>query len=302
MADKNIHPVVCFGEVLWDILPSGAVPGGAPMNVAYHLQKLNKNPALITRIGMDDKGQELMNIFSGHGLCTDYFQVDDKYETGKVFASPNEYNEVVYDILKPVAWDFIAWDNAFTELLANAEFFVFGSLAARNKASKDTLFRLLEIARNKVLDINLRAPHYNRRIVEQLLRKTDFVKMNLSELELITGWFSNHTSVEDRLKSIGDKFRLSNMVVTMGGNGALLYKNGDITKHGGFKVDVEDTVGSGDAFLAGLLSHLLGNADDKEALEFASGIGAFIATQRGACPEYHIVEIRNLIQDRTVHV
>jgi len=302
MPDKNIHPVVCFGEVLWDILPSGAVPGGAPMNVAYHLQKLNKNPALITRIGMDNKGQELMNIFSGHDVCTDYFQVDDKYETGKVFASPNEYNEVVYDIVKPVAWDFIAWDNAFTELLANAEFFVFGSLAARNKASKDTLFRLLEIARNKVLDINLRTPHYNRRIVEQLLRKTDFVKMNLSELELITGWFSNHTSVEDRLKSIGDKFRLSNMVVTMGGNGALLYKNGDITKHGGFKVDVQDTVGSGDAFLAGLLSRLLDNVDNKEALDFASGIGAFIATQRGACPEYHIAEIKNLIRDRTVHV
>jgi fructokinase len=300
MPDKNIHKVVCFGEVLWDILPSGAVPGGAPMNVAYHLQKLNKNPALITRIGMDDKGQELMNIFSGHGVCTDFFQVDDKYETGKVFASPNEYNEVVYDIVKPVAWDFIAWDNAFTELLANAEFFVFGSLAARNKASKDTLFRLLEIARNKVLDINLRAPHYNRRIVEQLLRKTDFVKMNLAELELITGWFSNHTSVEDRLKSIQDKFSISNMVVTMGGEGAMLCMNGEITKHEGFKVDVQDTVGSGDAFLAGLLSHLLDNADYKEVLEFASGLGAFIATQRGACPDYNIDEIKNLIHDKSV--
>jgi len=300
MPNKNRHRVVCFGEVLWDILPSAAVPGGAPMNVAYHLQKLNKNPALITRIGMDDKGQELMNIFSGHGVCTDYFQVDDKYETGKVFASPNEYNEVVYDIVKPVAWDFIAWDNAFTELLPNAEFFVFGSLAARNKASKDTLFRLLEIARNKVLDINLRAPHYNRRIVEQLLRKTDFVKMNLAELELITGWFSNHTSVEDRLKSIQDKFSISNLVVTMGGEGAMLCMNGEITKHGGFKVDVQDTVGSGDAFLAGLLSHLLDNADNKEVLEFASGLGAFIATQRGACPEYNIGEIKNLIHDKTV--
>ena len=300
MPNKNRHRVVCFGEVLWDILPSAAVPGGAPMNVAYHLQKLNKNPALITRIGMDDKGQELMNIFSGHGVCTDYFQVDDKYETGKVFANPNEYNEVVYDIVKPVAWDFIAWDNAFTELLPNAEFFVFGSLAARNKASKDTLFRLLEIARNKVLDINLRAPHYNRRIVEQLLRKTDFVKMNLAELELITGWFSNHTSVEDRLKSIQDKFSISNLVVTMGGEGAMLCMNGEITKHGGFKVDVQDTVGSGDAFLAGLLSHLLDNADNKKVLEFASGLGAFIATQRGACPEYNIGEIKNLIHDKTV--
>jgi fructokinase len=222
MQGKNIHQVVCFGEVLWDILPSGAVPGGAPMNVAYHLHKLNKNPALITRIGIDERGQELMNIFSGQGVCTDFFQVDDKYETGKVYATPNEYNEVVYDIVKPVAWDFITWDDVFTDLIANAEFFVFGSLAARSKVSKDTLFRLLETAKNKVLDINLRAPHYNRRIVEQLLRKANFVKMNLAELELITGWFSNYTSIEDRLKSIGEKFRLTNMMVTMGGDGALL--------------------------------------------------------------------------------
>jgi fructokinase len=293
MADKNNHQVVCFGEVLWDILPSGAVPGGAPMNVAYHLNKLNKNPALITKIGIDEKGQALMNIFSGHAVCTDFFQVDNKYETGKVYAQPNEYNEVVYDIVKPAAWDFITWDDSFTDLISNADFFVFGSLAARNKVSKDTLFRLLETAKNKVLDINLRAPHYNRRIVEQLLRKANFVKMNLAELELITGWFSNHTSIEDRLKSIGDKFRLSNMVVTMGGDGALLLMNGVVSKHPGFKVEVVDTVGAGDAFLAGLLSQLLDHADSEAALEFASGLGAFIATQRGACPDYDIEQINS---------
>ena len=302
MSNNNIHKVICFGEVLWDILPSGAVPGGAPMNVAYHLQKLNKNPALITRIGIDDKGQQLMNIFSGHGVCTDFFQVDDKYETGKVFAHPNEYNEVVYDIVKPVAWDFIGWDDAFAELVSHAEFFVFGSLAARNKVSKETLFKLLEAAKNKVLDINLRAPHYNRRIVEQLLRKANFVKMNLAELELITGWFSNYNSIEDRLQSITNKFKLSNMVVTMGGDGALLLKNGKITKHPGFKVEVVDTVGSGDAFLAGLLSQLLDNAGSDASLEFASGMGAFIATKTGACPGYEVEEVKELIHHNIVKV
>ncbi|HEV8283207.1 MAG TPA: carbohydrate kinase [Chitinophagaceae bacterium] len=302
MSGNKTHPVVCFGEILWDILPSGAVPGGAPMNVAYHLQKLDKNPALITRIGIDDKGQQLMKIFSGHDVCTDFFQVDNKYETGKVFANPNEYNEVVYDIVKPVAWDFIAWDDSLTDLVTNAEYFVYGSLAARNKVSKDTLFKLMETAKNKVLDINLRAPHYNRRIVEQLLRKADFVKMNLAELELITGWFSNYTSIEDRLKSIGDKFRLSNMVVTMGGDGALLLMNGEITKHPGFKVPVVDTVGSGDAFLAGLLSQLLDNVGREATLEFASSLGAFIATQRGACPEYDIKEVKELIQNNMIKI
>jgi fructokinase len=302
MQSDNIHQVVCFGEVLWDLLPSGAVPGGAPMNVAYHLHKLNENPALITRVGIDKRGQDLMNIFSQQSVCTDFFQVDNKYETGKVYANPNEQNEVVYDIVKPVAWDFIEWDDAFTGLLENAEFFVFGSLAARNKVSKDTLFQLLEIAKNKVLDINLRTPHYNRKIVEQLLQKADFIKMNLAELELITGWFSNHTSIEDRMKSIRDKFKISNMVVTMGGDGALLYMNGDITRHKGFKVDVVDTVGSGDAFLAGLLFQLLDGAGCEDALEFASGLGAFVATQRGACPEYNGEELNELIQHHNIKI
>jgi fructokinase len=159
------HQVVCFGEVLWDILPTGAVPGGAPMNVAYHLQKLNRNPALITRIGIDKNGQDLMNIFSQQGVCTDFFQVDNEYETGKVYANPDEQNEVVYDIVKPVAWDFIEWDDAFAGLLENADLFVFGSLAARNKVSRDTLFQLLEIAKNKVLDINLRNSYYKKLIL-----------------------------------------------------------------------------------------------------------------------------------------
>jgi fructokinase len=301
MEDVNRHKVVCFGEVLWDILPSGAVPGGAPMNVAYHLHKQQKNPAVITSIGIDEKGEQLINIFSGYGVCTDFFQVDYDHETGKVYAQPNEYNEVVYDIIMPVAWDFIVWEDSFGDLVSNAEFFVYGSLAARNPVSKKTLFQLLEASKNKVLDINLRAPHFNRRIVEELLAKADFLKLNLAELELITGWFSNYTSIEDRVQSIMEKFKISNMVVTMGSDGALLYFNGNEYKHKGYKVNVVDTVGSGDAFLAGLIAKLLDNASPIDALEFASGLGAFIASCTGPCPKYDVEEIYNLVQSGVVH-
>jgi fructokinase len=300
MEKNNDHKVVCFGEVLWDILPSGAVPGGAPMNVAYHLHKQQKNPALITSIGIDEKGEQLVKIFSDYGICTDFFQVDYEHETGKVFAEPNEHNEVVYDIVKPVAWDYIKWEDDFENLVSNANYFVFGSLASRNNVSKKTLFQLLEYAENKVLDINLRAPHFNRRIVEELMSKADFLKLNLAELELITGWFSKHTSIEDRVRSITDKFKIQNMVVTMGGDGAVLYYNGNEYVQKGYKVDVVDTVGSGDAFLAGLLARLLDNASPVNALEFASGLGAFIAMQKGACPVYNVDEIYNLLKTGVV--
>jgi fructokinase len=300
MEKDNDHKVVCFGEVLWDILPSGAVPGGAPMNVAYHLHKQQKNPALITSIGIDEKGEQLVKVFSDYGICTDFFQIDYEHETGKVFAEPNELNEVVYDIVKPVAWDYIKWEDDFENLVSNANYFVFGSLASRNNVSKKTLFQLLEYAENKVLDINFRAPHFYRRIVEELMSKADFLKLNLAELELITGWFSKHTSIEDRVRSITDKFKIQNMVVTMGGDGAVLYYNGNEYLQKGYKVDVVDTVGSGDAFLAGLLARLLDNASPVNALEFASGLGAFIAMQKGASPVYNVDEIYNLLKTGVV--
>jgi fructokinase len=297
MPTNNSHPVVCFGEVLWDILPTASLPGGAPMNVAYHLTKQGKNPALITKIGIDDKGKELLEVFNNKGVCTDYFQVDYDHETGKVFAEPNEHNEVVYNIVKPSAWDLINWDDELEKLVQQAEYFVFGSLAARSNVSKNTMFKLLEIASNKVLDINLRAPHYNRRIVEELLSKADFLKLNLAELELITGWFTNYTSVDDRMRSITDKFKISRMVVTMGGDGSILSINGNNYRSNGIKVEVVDTVGSGDAFLAGLIASFIENKSPEQALDFASAMGAFIATQPGACPDYTMEDLQHLFQN-----
>src|SRR6478752_212339 len=122
MADKNL-PVICYGEILWDILPSGRVPGGAPMNVAYHLNKQGKTSALITKIGGDESGTELLNVLSHHNLSTDFIQIDQEHETGKVYAHPNEYNEVVYDIVKPSAWDFIEWQNEFEEIVKGSRYF-----------------------------------------------------------------------------------------------------------------------------------------------------------------------------------
>ena len=296
MPDKNLHQVVCFGEVLWDILPTGAKPGGAPMNVAYHLKKLGANPALITKVGLDDYGKKLINILSESNLTTEYFQVDYDQPTGLVYATPNEHNEVVYDIVFPSAWDFIECEDGFNNLLKAAEFFVFGSLTSRNKTSRDTLYRLLDVAKKKVLDINLRPPNYHRADVEYLLSKADILKVNIAELELITGWFSHFESTEDRLKLVQDQFGLETVIVTMGGDGALVNHKGSMHRHAGIKVDVADTIGSGDAFLAGFLQQLLKGNTVETALAFASGIGAFVATKSGACPAYEIAEIHLLIK------
>jgi fructokinase len=130
------------------------------------------------------------------------------------------------------------------------------------------------------------------------MTKTDFLKLNLAELELITGWFSNYTSTVDRLRSVAERFKISKVVVTMGGEGAILFIDGNIFSHPGFSVTVKDTVGSGDAFLAGLLSKMMDNKPPGEALEFANGLGAFIATKTGACPQYNLAEVLEMIEQK----
>jgi fructokinase len=286
--------VVCYGEILWDILPSGALPGGAPMNVAYHLHKLNRDVSLITRIGSDSRGRELLNRLSELEICTDYIGTDQHQPTGIVYAQPKGPHEMEYDIVYPSAWDFIGWEDAYTTLMQQADYLVFGSLIGRHAASRNTLFQLLDSTALKVLDINIRPPHFSRTLIEQLLQNTDILKLNLSELDLIAGWYSPVQTVTDKIQLIRDRFFIKTMVVTLGGEGAILSMNGKLYKHPGYTVQVADTVGSGDAFLAAFLSKLMDNAPAGEMLDYACATGALIASYTGACPDYDAHKINEL--------
>jgi fructokinase len=302
MPNNPKHQVVCFGEILWDILPGGAQPGGAPMNVAYHLQNLGNNPALITKVGLDDHGQKLVDLLSKRSVCTDFFQVDYEHPTGLVYATPNQHNEVIYDIVYPSAWDYIWWDESLSNLMEEADYFIFGSLATRGIESRNTLFELLEMAKTKVLDINLRPPYFNKKLVKELLGKADILKLNIAELHMITGWFADFKDDTDRLKLLKDKFQLDTLLLTRGANGAVLNIDDTFYEHNGYAVDVADTVGSGDAFLAGFLSSLIEKSSPQEMLDFASAIGALIASYPGACPQYEKNEIINIKKRKTENI
>lgn len=290
------HPIVCFGEILWDILPNETVPGGAPMNVAFHLKKLGLEPALITRVGLDNYGKRLIQLMEKEDITTDFFQMDFELDTGRVTMIPGEGDDIHYDIVKPVAWDNIQWDDHFIPLLTQSSWFIYGSLAARSEASRNVLYRLLEIAPFKVLDINLRPPHYTRPVLEKLLENVDILKLNLGELELLTGWFSGYRTDNDRIKTIQDRFHIPTIVLTKGSKGSVINYKGELYEHPGFTVDVADTVGSGDAFLSGLLHSLMKGAGPPAAIEFASAMGALIASYSGPCPQYDISQIDTLIK------
>lgn len=288
------HEVVCFGEILWDILPTGAKPGGAPMNVAYHLRKLGISPALITRIGKDQWGRDLLTLMNEQQISTDFFQVDESLTTGVVNAKINLNNEVTYDIVKPVAWDNIMWQNGMGTLISEAAYFVFGSLASRSEVSRNTLFQLIEKAKYRVLDINLRAPHYSKDAVEQLMAKANLLKLNHDELKLIGSWYTNAGSDIDLIKAILGKYNIDKVVVTKGAEGAILFCNDVLYSYPGIKITVADTVGSGDSFLAALLQGFINNKKPEQALQFACAVGALVATYSGACPDYKPEEINHL--------
>jgi fructokinase len=293
--------VVCFGEVLWDVLPTGALPGGAPMNVAYHLQKLGVTTAMISRIGRDDRGEQLKKVLQQNQVSLEYIQTDDLHETGVVNATFRPNNEVLYDIVFPVAWDYIEWMPSLQTLVEESTFFVYGSLCARDETSRKTLFKLREAASKRVVDINLRPPHFNAELLDDLLQNADIVKLNDHELDFITQSHHSKSVIEDKIRFLQDKFSIPIVIVTRGGSGAILCNEGELYKHGGFKVTVCDTVGSGDAFLAAFIYKSLQGVPPYEQLQYANAVGAFIASNQGACPEYGQEQIEEWIKGVVAH-
>ncbi len=287
--------IICFGEMLWDVLPTGKQPGGAPMNVAVHLKNLGHNPLMISRIGHDELGKELLDFLKEKGLTTSLIQQSETHLTGVVKANVSDKNEVTYKIVQPVAWDYIQCDEALETTVANAEVFVYGSLAARSAASADTLFRLLKKARFKVFDVNLRAPHYAQNTLEQLLRAADMVKMNANELDMLAAWYAPNDDEQSAIITLAETFDIQTICITKGEHGAVLWTGGKFYQSAGFRVEVQDTIGSGDSFLAALLTCLLEGQSPADSVQFACAMGSLVATYRGATPLVTASEIHSFL-------
>lgn len=279
--------ICCFGEVLWDDFPTGRVLGGAPMNVAAGLQNLGISATMISRIGADDLGNQIIDFFKARGLTTEGVQTDLAHETGIVKVTASATGENHYEIVQPIAWDFIETTENNKNLVQNAYAFVFGSLSCRNATSRSTLLALLTIADNtlKVFDVNFRPPFYEQTLIENLLLCADIVKMNDEELNIIATWYNlNLLSDGEKMNYLKQQFGLKMLVVTRGANGAILLNDAGLHESDGFRVQVKDTVGSGDAFLAGLLKGLEEGKTPEDALSFGCAFGALVATQAGATP------------------
>ena len=280
----NDSEILCVGEVLWDALPAGLFLGGAPFNVACHLRAAGLPAAMVSRIGNDRLGTEIVRRATKYGVNTDLVQMDDTLPTGFVCVSLDETGSAAYDIVAPAAWDAIVLDTELQRRANAARAIVFGSLAQRNAASRATIERLWETDTIKVFDANLRPPFDDREVVARSLAHADIVKLSHVELQQLTRWFSLPKAIGAAAAAIGEQFGCGTVCVTRAEHGAALWREGKWTEHPGFEVEVRDTVGAGDAFLAVLLAGLLNGAPDASVLQHANMIGAYVATQFGAVP------------------
>jgi fructokinase len=272
-----------FGEILWDIFPDYKKPGGSPANLAYHLHVLENESILISRVGRDKLGNELVEFISEKGLDTTFIQSDPDAPTGSVTVHFKE-NEPSYTIHQPAAWDHIAFSEEIRNLTSKAEAVCFASLSQRSDISSRTLDRIIRNTPEgclKVFDINLRKPFYSKEVIQKSIEYADVIKFNETELLEISEWYNTNDLPE--LLTRGSDHKI--VLVTLGAKGSRFISRNEqheckaspITGQGDF-------VGVGDAFLACVTHLLLKDEMPAMILSKSNRYAAYIASQKGGMP------------------
>ena len=270
--------------------------GGAPLNVALRLQSLGAQVSMVSSIGTDNKGIRIKDYLNHVGLDTSTIQTHPTLPTSEVLVKLDDKGAATYTIVAPVAWDEIELTDLNIQKVSESDLFLFGSLACRNKASEKTLKSLIKHAKYNVFDVNLRAPHYTKSLLLELIDKANFVKFNDDELfEIATFMDCKFNGMEQTIKFIANKANLDTICVTKGAFGAVLYHQGLFYYNSGYRVKVSDTVGSGDSFLASLLYKLFTGSNSQEAVDYACAVGALVAGCEGANPNISIEAINHFM-------
>jgi fructokinase len=283
--------ILCFGEILWDFLPDALYPGGAPFNVAYHLHQRGADAKLISALGRDVLGEELLRRLRHWGVDTSLLCRHRGLPTGTVIASLGKGGDASYEITTSVAWDQIFITEDVIRTAMGAQAFVFGSLALRTPFNRNALDRVLAVLPDtalRVFDVNLRPPHDDLALVRELAPRVTLLKLNAAEAaRLAAGTPETPGQEESHARALAASSGGAMVCITAGERGAGLLRNDVWSWEDGRAVTVADTVGSGDAFLASLVCDFTsGLLEDQPLLARACRLGEWVATRRGATPPY----------------
>ena len=300
--------IVAYGELLWDLLPSGEVLGGAPANFIFRINSFGDEGTLITRLGNDDLGEKARKAVTGIGLSDEHIQTDYEFPTGTVDVKIDADGIPDFNIIRDVAYDHIEISSEMVEQVQQADCLYFGTLIQRYGISKNTLRELIRESGNatKFLDINLRKNCYTKNTISESLMATDILKINdeeLLEVKQMLGLYCNE--LKNIAGEIISRYKLRLVLVTLGSKGAFLISNkNDICYTAGYKVKLVDTVGSGDAFSAGFIHSFLNGEHLQFSLDFGNASGALAATTKGATAPFSKTDVLNFMeqsQERKVH-
>lgn len=289
--------IVGVGEVLWDILPAGRQLGGAPANFAYCSHLLGNRGIVVSGTGSDALGNELRECLGESGLTDKYIQTDPEHPSGTVNVKVDSAGQPEFEITFPVAWDFLKWGADLEQLARLCDSVCFGTLAQRSVQSRRTIQEFLDATKDcclRVFDVNLRQAFYSAEIILQSLITSTAIKLNEHELPIVADLLK--TPVNDFCQTILNRFDLQFVCVTRGARGSVLFGRNGMHEHSGFQIKVEDTVGSGDAFTAGLVHEYLRGSSLAQMNDTANRMGAWVASKAGGMPraEKRLLEIQQL--------
>ena len=280
--------VVGMGEALWDVLPEGKKIGGAPANFAYHVSQFGLPSCVVSAIGDDPLGREIVENFTSKGL--NQLLAEVPYPTGTVQIEIDPAGIPQYEIKENVAWDNIPYTVRLEALAKNTKAVCFGSLAQRNVVSRNTINRFLDAMPHDddslvVFDVNLRQGFYTQEILCNSMKRCNILKINDEELVTVSRMFGYPgIDLQDKCWILLGKYNLKMLILTCGINGSYVFTPGNVSFQPTPKVEVADTVGAGDSFTAAFIASILKGKSVAEAHSLAVRTSAYVCTQKGAMP------------------
>lgn len=281
--------IVGMGEALWDVLPEGKKIGGAPANFAYHVSQFGFDSRVVSAVGNDELGDEILKVFKEKQLKHQLQTVN--YPTGTVQVTLDDNGIPCYDIKEGVAWDNIPFTDDLKRLALSTRAVCFGSLAQRNEVSRTSINRFLDTMPDgegqlKIFDINLRQGFFTKDIIRDSCQRCNVLKINDEELVTISRLFGYPgIDLQDKCWILLAKYNLKMLILTCGTNGSYVFTPGVVSFQETPKVPVADTVGAGDSFTATFTAALLKGKSVPEAHKLAVEVSAYVCTQSGAMPE-----------------
>jgi fructokinase len=285
---RKPRKIVGLGEILWDMLPSGKQLGGAPANFAYISTLLGNEGIVASRIGRDALGNEAVQQLTKVGVGTAHIQADPVHPTGTVKVEVDHAGQPKFEIAEGVAWDFLDWTPAWQHLAAQSDAICFGSLAQRAPTSHATIRQFLGAAKRdavRIFDVNLRQHFHSKEVLAESMKLADIVKLNHEELPRLMEMFGlPHRDEIASADSLVELHGLKLICVTRGCRGSLLVDHKSLDEHSGYRIQIADAIGAGDAFTAALAYEYLQGAPLTQMNETANRMGAWVASRVGAMP------------------